>query len=135
MTESTLKLKRSHKKKPPAVVDPIPPFPPDSGLKPKLPPLDPVLAAREAMRHALEGNGRLTLALDEARLVLQTIAVAEWDRETNSVVSAQALRDMARDFLVSQGLSSHSVVRTRAGSADHDVSKMHHIPNYQSGEG
>lgn len=120
-----IKPKRSHHKKKPngAAKTPTP--------KPPLPPVDGLAAAIEAARHAQEGNTRLARAIDVLREGLQTIAIAEIDNYTKMPVSAQQLRVMAVETLQSAAALAgqnwltprNQVVRTRAGRADHDLSK------------
>jgi hypothetical protein len=94
-------------------------------LKPNLPPLDGLAAAQEACRHAQEGNVKLSRTVDYLRQTLQTLAVAEWDRELNAPVSPADLRKMAAEALsaIWPDWRRRQVVTTRAGSADHDLSK------------
>jgi hypothetical protein len=95
-------------------------------LKPNLPPLDSLAAAQEACRHAQEGNVRLSRTVDLLREGLQTLPVAEWDRELNVAVSPAELRKMAQDTLSAAGFPPRAkVVHSRAGKADHDLTKNH----------
>lgn len=124
-TVTLAKPKRSHHKKKSngASSTPTP--------KPPLPPVDGMAAAIEAARHAQEGNTRLARAIDVLREGLQTIAVAEMDNYTKMPVSAQQLRVMAVETLDAAAALAgqnwrtprNQVVRTRAGRADHDLSK------------
>jgi hypothetical protein len=90
--------------------------------KPKLPPLDALAAAQEACRHAQEGSVKLAATVDSLREALQTLSIAEWDREEGREVLASELRQMARQALAACGFRV-PVVRTRAGKADHDFGK------------
>lgn len=115
-----VKPKRSHHKKKAESARPSEPnaLRPLSGgveVKPKLGHLDPLEAAQETARCAQEGNVKLSRAIDSARLVLQTIATAEWDRERSTPVTAADLRKMATAFLAEQGWLRRMVVETRAG--------------------
>lgn len=95
-----------------------------SAPKPNLPPLDPQIALREAWSNALEGNAKLTRTIDALRLGLQTLSVAEYDRVARREVTADELRRMARETLSACGFGGRrQVIETRAGTADHDLSK------------
>lgn len=122
-----VKPKRSHHKKKPETARPgvqtiaTAEWGPLSGgveVKPKLGHLDPLEAAQETARCAQEGNVKLSRAIDSARLVLQTIATAEWDRERSTPVTAADLRKMATAFLAEQGWLRRMVVESRAGDRD-----------------
>ena len=125
-TVETAKPKRSHHKKKPA--NGVAKTP---AVKPPLPPVDGLAAALEATRHAQEGNVRLSRAIDVLREGLQTISIAEMDNYTKMPVSAQQLRVMAVETLQAAAALAgqnwltprNQVVRTRAGRADHDLSK------------
>lgn len=76
------------------------------GEKPKLPPLDADKAAAEANRHAIEGNRKLTLAIDGLRLAVQEMELAEWDHVKKREVTAADLRRMATEALNQYGRST-----------------------------
>ena len=103
--------------------------------KPNIPPLDEVAALREAARLAQEGNAKLAKAIDTLRSGLQVISVAEWDHETNLSVSPSKLRQMAAETLSAAGqlagqnwlIPRNQVVHSRAGRADHDMSKNRNL--------
>lgn len=63
--------------------------------KPRLPALDPIQAELEAGRNAIEGNRKLSLAVDALREALQVIVIAEMDNATGLPVSALQLRQLA----------------------------------------
>lgn len=63
--------------------------------KPKLGMLDPLEAAQDQARQAMEGNRKLALAVDVMRSGLELIVVAEYDRETQLPTTTKDLRMMA----------------------------------------
>lgn len=60
-----------------------------------LPPLDPLLAAQEQARNAMEGSHKLSLAVDALRTGLETIVSAEVDLKTGLPTSTLDLRGIA----------------------------------------
>jgi hypothetical protein len=124
----TVKPKRSHHKKKPAVaVTAV------LETKPKLPPLDPLAAAQEACQLAQEGNIKLARAIDILREGLQLLVFAEADHSTKppTPMTASMLRTLAAETLDAYGRLTgqnwrsprNQVVHTRAGKADHDFAK------------
>ncbi len=67
--------------------------------KPKLPPLDPFAAAKEAEAHAQEGNRKFCLAVDALRSGLELIVVAEMDNATGLPTTVLDLRKLAVETL------------------------------------
>lgn len=101
--------------------------------KANLPPLDPVAQAIEAGRHAIEGNRKLTLAIDALREAVQEIVYAEMDYSAKPPrpVTAVDLRRLAAEALDKYTTMTgqdwrnprNQVVVTRAGKADFDLGK------------
>jgi hypothetical protein len=101
--------------------------------KPPLPPLDPVQQALEAGRHAIEGNRKLTLAIDALREAVQEIVYAEMDytvKPPRPMTSVDLRRLAAEALDVYSSMTGqdwrkprNQVVKTRAGRADGDLKK------------
>jgi hypothetical protein len=106
--------------------------PPDAASKPGYEdsnPLDVNASIMEEAMNAKRGAEKLRIALDECRVVLQTIAAAEYDHQLKRGVEAADLRAIARAFLDSKGWAGKRiVVTTRAevvtGKMSMDPSRM-----------
>lgn len=94
--------------------------------RPPLPPVDPLYAAQEAARHAQEGNVKLSRAVDCLRQALETITIAEMDRQTGLPVSAKDLRQLAVEgldqysTLCGQPWRRNRIITSRAGDRNLD---------------
>lgn len=92
--------------------------------KPRLGLPDPLAAAQEEARLAKEGNQKLCAAVDTLRAGLETIVTAEWDRSTQSPVTAPDLRRLAVETLnaysqlTGQSWRRNPLVGSRAGDRD-----------------
>ena len=105
---ATLRRRKSRKKaaaqrvaKPAPDYTRLPQEPPEDPAPTRrtLPDLDPLEAAREAQRHAQEGNLKLSRAIDIMREGLEVIVFAEQDRRTGLPVDGKTLRKLAAETL------------------------------------
>lgn len=89
--------------------------------KPNLPALDPVAAELEAGRNAMEGNRKLSMAVDGMRTALETIVIAEMDNATGVPVTLRDLKSIATQALdeysrmTGQSWRRHKIIGSWAG--------------------